>query len=200
MNCVVAVRVLGQLHRTSYDCVHQFLPVFSDGCLLNQDFDYTKTTIVSCDLEELIVNLLKYELSFVFVKAFYNILNNMRALRVERQAHDLSCQHFMKVDFFAFEVDHINKLLNGMSAFLAATYEAEILSNLFQNMQSLIARTSRKQLLAEVITVIVYHKFRKMIFNFGEQKLNLSRVSVVQKTLQELASGLVRGHAKDVSF
>lgn len=79
---IVTVRVLCQLNRVSYQFLHQLLPVFLLKSFRDYDLNNTKPAIVSGKFHELVVYLLKDELTFLLFETFYNILDHVGALDV----------------------------------------------------------------------------------------------------------------------
>ena len=63
-----------------------------------------------------------------------------------------------------------------MSALLVAANFYEVVFNQVQNANSLLNRAIRKQLLKEVVAILVTHNWRELLANLRNQKLDENRV------------------------
>jgi len=68
--------------------------------------------------------------------------------------------------FFIFSGDVIENGLNRMSALLMAADFDKVIPDQVQNLQSLRNRAVRKQLLKEVVAILIAHDRRKLLADF----------------------------------
>lgn len=85
LDCIIPIRVLGQLNRITLQLYQKFFPVFLDGCLLEDDLDDTKPASISCQFYETLIDFFKDKLPFWLLKALDDVLDHMGSLGIKRQ-------------------------------------------------------------------------------------------------------------------
>lgn len=83
LNRVVAIGVLGELNGIGNQLSHKLLPVIRVVSTLNDDLDNAKAAVISGQLNEVLEDLVKNELSLRLLEALDDVLDHVSALRIE---------------------------------------------------------------------------------------------------------------------
>ena len=90
----------------------------------------------------------------------------MSALLINGEIVDMTLKSLFDEVFFIFSSDVVENGLNRMGTLLVAADLDKVIPDQVQNLQSLRDRAVRKQLLKEVVAILIAHDRRKLLANF----------------------------------
>ena len=128
----------------------------------HDDFDHAEAVAVGAELVEVVEYLFKNEVLHVDCEAFTheNFPDHVRSLIIFRKLKDFALQRPFD-EFFFLRHRHVVKYgLNRMRALLVTAYFDEVHLNHVEDLESLVSRAVREQLLEEVVAILIYHDFR----------------------------------------
>jgi hypothetical protein len=82
LNSVISIWILGQFDSELHQFLNHFNSVFLFVCLGNNYLDYTETTVVGGQLNELVCDLIENELSLGLIKHLDQVLDHMGTLNI----------------------------------------------------------------------------------------------------------------------
>ena len=158
----------------------------------HDDFDHAEAVAVGAELVEVVKYLFENEVLHVDCEAFTleNLPDHVRSLIIFRKLKDFAFQRPFD-EFFLLRHRHVVKYgLNCMRALLVTAYSDEVYLDHVEDLESLVGRAVREQLLEEIVAVLINHDFRELTVDFAEHELDQAWTSFGELLLQVAGAGL----------